>query len=279
METFSAALFSRLTHVQLIRDQFTISTWLCIGALFQSGLFMIIGRLALLPAVVVLLYRILDTYAMTVGFKEDIYMKDIIQNKFSAQIPDEVGQYGPKPADKPITVFIIGTRSNHPLGMLAPGFKELGGYFQTMAKDLDNKADDFGFLGMTSWLNSSVRATGSELQMVCYFKNVEGLHAFAHSELHRKAWDWWNRTLKQHPHLSIYHETYDVPKGNWESIYVNTHASGLASTTYKVIDEQSGKEVYASPIVDASRGVLRTSAGRMSRSKGEEHDGYGEDPY
>lgn len=236
---------------------------------------LLMGRLALLPVVAVLLFRSFDTYAMTVGWKKNIYMDGIIQQKFSAQIPDGTGQYSSKPADSAITVFIIGTRSNHPLGLLAPGFKELGDYFNQMARDLDEHAEEFGYLGMTSWLNSSVRRTGSEVQNVCYFRHVDGLHTFAHSQYHRKAWDWWNRTIKDHPHLSIYHETYDVPKGSWETIYMNTHASGLASTTFKVVDEESGREVYASPIVDASRGLLRTSAGRMSRSKADEHDQYG----
>jgi len=274
-----AAFFGPARGASFIRDQLTISTWLCIGAVIQGGLFLTIGRLAIVPAVSLLLYRTLDTYAMVIGFKENIYMKDVIQRKFSAQIPDELGQQGSKPADSPVTVFIIGTRSNHPLGMLAPGFKELGAYFQKMADDLEKNAEKFGYLGMTTWLNASVRSTGSELQQVAYFKNVDGLHAFAHDKLHREAWDWWNSTVAEHAHLSIYHETYDVPKGHWETIYANSHPSGLASTTHKITDEKTGMDAYASPIVDASRGVLKSSAGRMARSQGDDNDKYGESPY
>lgn len=247
--------------------------------MIQGGLFLAIGRLSLVPAVAVLLYRTLDTYAMVIGFKENIYMKDVIQQKFSAQIPDELGDHGSKPADAPVTVLIIGTRSNHPLGMLAPGFKELGGHFEGMAKALEANAEKFGYLGMTSWLNASVRKTGSELQQVAYFRSYEGLHAFAHSEIHRNAWDWWNTNIQKHKHLSIYHESYDVPAGHWETIYANTHASGLASTTYKVTDEKTGMDAYASPIVDASRGKLKTSAGRMNRSSGDENDKYDRGSY
>ena len=127
---------------------------------------------------------------------------------------------------------------------------------------------------MTSWLNSSDRATGSEIMMVCYFSSTEGLHAFAHSPFHRKGWSWWTHNTRKYPYLSIFHETYHVPKGNWESIYVNSHASGINTTTFKVEDEMTGKEMWASPVVDASKGVLKTSAGRMSRSTGNEHDKY-----
>jgi hypothetical protein len=42
----------------------------------------------------------------------------------------------------------------------------------------------------------------------------------------------------------------------------------------------TGKEVYTHPIVDASKGLLKTSAGRMARSQGHEHDKMLEvDPY
>ncbi|CZT25679.1 uncharacterized protein RCC_11348 [Ramularia collo-cygni] len=262
-----------------LRDQFTISTWLCMGAVVQGSLLLAIGRLALVPAVALLLYRTLDTYAMVVGFKENKYMKHVITQKVSAQIPDENGKFGSKPASSAITVFLIGARTNHPLGAFGPGFKELGGYFEQMSKDLDRHADEFGFLGMTSWLNASARHTSAETQSVCYFRNVEGLQAFAHGEYHRKGWEWWNKTLKDHPYMSIFHETYDVPAGSWETIYGNSHPSGLATTTYKIRNKDTGKVEYASPIVDAKKGLLRTSAGRMSRSNANEHDGYEEPKY
>ena len=31
---------------------------------------------------------------------------------------------------------------------------------------------------------------------VGYFKTVEGLHKYAHSEYHRKAWDWYRHNKK-----------------------------------------------------------------------------------
>lgn len=264
----------------LIRDQFSITTWLAMGATVQASLFLVAGKLAFVPAVAILLYRVFTAYAMSVGWMHNTYMDGVLMKKFSAQIPDASGQFGAKPADSDVVVFLIGTRCNHPMGILGPGFKELGDYFASMVKELENSdADEFGFLGMTSWLNSSDRETGSELMQVGYFKTVEGLHKYAHSALHREGWNWWNKHVKQYPHLSIWHETYHVPKGNWESIYVNSHLSGINSTTHKYTDKETGKEMWASPVVDASRGLLKTSAGRMSRSQANEHDSYAGDPY
>jgi hypothetical protein len=262
--------------LNFIRDNFTIVTWLCFGAVVQGALFLIAGRLALTPAVAILLYKTLDAYAQSIGLKPNPYMKDIIPKKFSVVFPDEEGNFGTQPSNEDVVVFLIGTRINHPLGVFAPGVKELK--FAEMVKDLEEHSDEYGFLGITSWLNSSDRTTNSELLEICYFRSNEGLQQFAHSPIHRDNWDWWNRNLKDHPHISIYHETYHVPKGHWESIHVNSHISGLNTTSHKIIDEE-GKEKWTLPIVDASKGVLRTSGGRMNRSLGHEHDAYETDPY
>lgn len=42
---------------------------------------------------------------------------------------------------------------------------------------------------------------------------------------------------------------------------------------------EQGKPFFVSPIVDARRGLLKTSAGRMSASQATEHDKYNDDPY
>lgn len=267
--------FGRAGIVNLLRNNFTIETWMCFGAVMQSLLFLVGGRLALIPALAFLLYRAFSTYAMSIGLIHNTYMDGIIQKKFSTAFPDETGHYGNKPANNDVVVFLIGTRFNHPMGLLAPGAKELSDFFVKMEKDLDEHSEEFGFLGSTSWLNSSDRTTSSEIMAVCYFRTTEGLHEFAHSPYHRVGWDWWNRTMKEHPHLAIYHETYHVPKGNWESIYVNSHISGINSTTHRITDEMTGQDAWARPIVDASKGLLKTSAGRMGRSQGQEHEQYG----
>ena len=263
----------------VLRDQFTIQTWLALGAIAQAGLYAIVGSYAFLPAIAYILLNIIETTAITLGWKSNPYMKGVLMKKFSAQMPDSNGSYGSKAARDDVVVFLIGTRCNHPLGAFAPGFKDLGDYFQGMQKSLEEHAEEYGFLGATSWLNSNQRSSKSELMNVCYFRSVEGLHAFAHSKHHREGWNWWNKNVKQFPHISIYHETYHVPAGHYESIYVNSHISGINSTTYKVMDKETGETKWASPVVDASKGVLKTSAGRMARSHGDEHDAYGEDPY
>lgn len=259
---------------QFIRDQFTITTWLALGALIQSLLFLLLGRPALIPATTYILLSLADTALTTLGWKPNPLMSGVIMNKFSTAFPNADGTYGSQPADSEIVVFLIGFRNNHPLGILAPGVKEIQDYFLQMVRDLDARADEFGMLGMTSWRAASTRKTGNEFMNVGYFNTVEGLHAFAHSEEHMKAWRWWNKNVKRWSHMSIYHETYQVPKGNWETIYVNTHLTGLSSSRMRLEDGR-----WASPVVDAKRGLLKTANGRMARSEAKEHDERGEDPY
>jgi hypothetical protein len=255
----------------------SITTWLALGALFQSAAFLLVGRIALLPATLYIIFTVANTSATAAGWKHNPLMDGVVMGKFSTAFPDSRGNYGSKPADTSIAVLLIGFRNNHPLGIFAPGVKQIGDYFAQMVVDLEAHEKEFGLLGMTSWTNSAARTTQNEFLNVGYFKTVEGLHAFAHSEYHAVAWRWWNENVKQWPHMSIYHEIYHVPKGHWESIYVNSHISGLPSTRVKTDDG-----LWVSPVVDASRGLLKTSAGRMSRSEAKEHENMGKgwnDPY
>jgi hypothetical protein len=173
-----------IVRVQMIRDQFTITTWLCLGALIQGSLFLAAGRLALAPAALVITYKVLLTYAKCVGFVHNDYMDGVITKKFAGALPNESGDFGSKPAADGVAVLLIGARSNSPLGMLGSGYKQLGDLFDGMVRDLDKRSEEYGFLGATSWLNFSDRSTSSELMTVCYFRSVEGIHQFAHDPLH-----------------------------------------------------------------------------------------------
>lgn len=146
---------------------------------------------------------------------------------------------------------------------------------------LENK-EAYGFMGMSSWSSNTDRSSGNEFLTISYWRSVDDIHRFAHSPVHREAWDWWNKTYKQHPYLAIMHEIYCVPKKQWESIYVNYHPTQLAGTTFPKKNKQTGEVEWLSPVVDANRGPLRTSAGRLSKSgkTGDENEiAYGKDPY
>ena len=115
--------------------------------------------------------------------------------------------------------------------MLSPGFKETGDHFMAMLESLDNPKgrEQYGMLGISSYLGRQ-GATSNELMTVSYWRNIEGLHAFAESPVHREGWDWWNKTVKQHPHLVIYHEIYQANGKSHENIYGNAQPTLLGTS-------------------------------------------------
>jgi hypothetical protein len=165
------------------------------------------------------------------------------------------------------------------MGILGPNFKELGEFFDKMQKDVETNAEKYGFLGASSWIGNGERATGNDLLTVMYFKTAEGVHAFAHDPCHRDGWLWWNKIVATSPYISIWHELYVAPKGHYESIYVNTEPI-LFGATVSPVGTKEGKK-WISSVVDASRGVLKSSRSRMTLTDGEniEHaDWYGTYP-
>jgi len=98
----------------------------------------------------------------------DRYSRGVIPGrKFSTQIPKrEDGNFGTKPAAEPVVVFLLGVRFNHPLGLLAPGVKEIGRHFQNMANDLTKTADEFGMLGVSSWQGTDRPETNTMLTIM-----------------------------------------------------------------------------------------------------------------
>lgn len=78
----------------------------------QSAAFLLIGRIALLPAATFLLFRAVETYATVIGLKHNPRMDGVLMEKFSAQFPDTKGNYGNKASNSDVAVLLIGTQSN-----------------------------------------------------------------------------------------------------------------------------------------------------------------------
>ncbi|KAF2754558.1 hypothetical protein EJ05DRAFT_479530 [Pseudovirgaria hyperparasitica] len=242
-----------------LRDALSISSWLALGAILQSILFVTFGHRAFIPAVALIGFRMINAFLITVGVKANLEMQNTILSKFSAQIPQSDGTFSGRPADGDVVVLKIGARTDHPLGLFAPGFKVLGEYMTAMQASLEAHATHYSYLGGTSY-SGMERATGNEFTYIMYFSTVEGVHAFAHDPLHRDGWAWWSKAA--HDHIMIYHELFRSRRGDWEAVYSNTRPIGLAATRFE--GKTGGGTVFYSPVVDANRGLLATSRGRMS---------------
>jgi len=85
------------------------------------------------------------------------------------------------------------------------------------------KKPESGLLGATFALSSNGPL------MVQYWESVDKLMAYAsdRSSEHFPAWVEFNRKVGMKGDVGIWHETYSVPRGNFEAIYVNMPATGL----------------------------------------------------
>lgn len=193
------------------------------------------------------------------------------------------------------------------MGILAAGAADLAHISEEIFTAAEKEKEKYGFLGSSNWIGNSHQATDNELLTIMYFRDMDGLHRFAHDDIHREGWRWWNDHVKQYPHIAIWHEAYNVPAGRWESVYINTeptmlgkqystqpflffepsasvggaNSCAIGATTHprRKADSSEIQTRWHSPIIDSRKGLLKTMGGRMGASKGHEHDWLPNNPY
>ncbi|WP_090916354.1 MULTISPECIES: DUF4188 domain-containing protein [unclassified Bacillus (in: firmicutes)] len=135
-------------------------------------------------------------------------MKPVIHGRYTAQMDDS------------FVVFVIGMRINK-LFAVSKWFP-VAGAMSGMLKEL-YKNKEFGFLGTESFFN------GRTILQIQYWKSFEALEHYArHASLHVEAWKNFNLKASKTKTVGIFHETYVIEKGQYESVYVNMPRFGLA---------------------------------------------------
>lgn len=137
-----------------------------------------------------------------------------------------------------IVLFLIGMRINRywaihkwwPVARAMPA----------MLDELRRQADS-GFLHAEMWM-------GRTLILVQYWRSMDDLLRYAHSRdaLHLPAWQRFNQASKaaQNDSVGIWHESYQVKRGQFESIYVNMPLFGLARAA-RAVRPASGAYAHA----------------------------------
>ncbi|KAL9023793.1 MAG: hypothetical protein Q9180_008104 [Flavoplaca navasiana] len=245
----------------LIRNNLALSTWLLIGAAIQSLIFAILPpRVAALPSICILTLVLAKNLLITGGYLKNPYLAAVYKGKATATLQE--GEDG----DGRIAIFILGATSNHPLGILAPGFNDILSNLQSMWAEAEADTTKSGLLGKsTSLLPLPTTPTSSSptILNISYWQSLSHLHAFAQSPAHRSGWEWWGtRARKRYPHLGIMHETYEAAKGRWENVYDGFGPVGMGALTRKVVMD-GGEERVESRLVPAREGRLRTMKGRL----------------
>lgn len=133
-----------------------------------------------------------------------------------------------------LAVFLIGLRINHPwrpdlwvpaLGAMGPMVAEL---YAAKAAAGRGEGEELGFLGHRSLIG----AGGPTL--VQYWRSAEDIYAYAHDlgRSHRPASKaFYERGRRAGGAVGIWHETYAVPAGGHESLYLAMPPTGLAAAT------------------------------------------------
>jgi hypothetical protein len=119
----------------MFKANVAISTWLLVGAFLQSLLVLALPTsYAICPAILFLSIRLLDKILIALGLRSGLLMDGVIMKKTTAQIPDRNGKFSAAGVcDENVVIFLMAAKSNHALGMLAPGFKQLADYFRDMS--------------------------------------------------------------------------------------------------------------------------------------------------
>ncbi|KIW02697.1 uncharacterized protein PV09_06135 [Verruconis gallopava] len=251
--------FFGFLNASAIESQLNTTTWLVLGALVFHGLSILLTqRLAVLLACAALLAKVVPTILISTGSIPNEQLKQVSPGKTTALFPQPDGSKG-SPSGRGLVVLIIGIRISHPMGLFAPGAKQAGDFFTSLVADLNQNKGARGYLGGESIMSTE----SNSLSLIGYFDSMDALHTFAQGEQHREAWNWWNKNVKNMPHLGVYHEAYDVPKHSWEAVYLQTPKMGLAKSQI-TLEDGSVHGVLA----DARKGVWRSSAGRMGRQEG-----------
>ncbi len=139
-------------------------------------------------------------------------MSTILAGRFTAQI------------DEPFVLFLIGMRINQLFAFSKwfPTAMAMQPMLQTLRQHPEK-----GFLGAEQFFS------WREAILIQYWRSLEDLEYFARnpSDPHAEAWKRFNRAVGSDGSVGIWHETYAIQPGNYESIYVNMPVFGLAAAT------------------------------------------------
>ncbi|WP_328731430.1 DUF4188 domain-containing protein [Streptomyces caniferus] len=124
--------------------------------------------------------------------------------------------------DREVVVFLIGMRVNswRAVRSWLPVFRAMPRMLKELARDPDS--------GMLAY--RPLVGPGRSFGVLQYWDSKEKLFAYATDPggAHRPAWAAFNRRAREGRNkVGFWHETYVVPAGSYESIYVNMPSFGL----------------------------------------------------
>jgi hypothetical protein len=236
MSTFIATLQS------FKPNDYTVSTWLILGATIQSFLVATLPRnISLLPPIALLIYRYIRSYLIATNALPNPINQGVTHGRQTWQIPSTDSTVATTGSKESIVVLVLAASWTHPNGRFSPGSQQMGNYMTNMWLDAEANREKYGFLGNTPPLateddGSRQDCQGVNMVYLSYWKTLEGLHKFAHGDVHMKGQLWWERgAMEAYKHIGIMHEVYEVPAGNWENVFHNFRPFGICEWTFIIM--------------------------------------------
>ncbi len=123
-------------------------------------------------------------------------------------------------SSEPFVVFLIGMRVNRLFAVLS--WTRVAAAMPRMIAELKRQPE----LGM---LHAEFFVYWRGVAVVQYWHSFEQLHSYAHAKnaAHLPAWADFNRRIGNSGVVGVWHETYTVEPGQYESVYVNMPRFGL----------------------------------------------------
>lgn len=171
----------------------------------------------------------------------------------STTTPDKFTAFIPPELDGEVVVFLTGMRINkwwRPSHWL-PVFMAMGGMLSEL-----RASPELGLLGHHAWF-------GQTMIVLQYWRSHQHLEDYARAKQrrHMPAWVRFMKRIGVGGDVGIWHETYLVRPGNYETVYVNMPAFGLAAATEPVAITRRTDSAMA-----------RIDAGRASARQSEKHE-------
>ena len=122
----------------------------------------------------------------------------------------------------PFVLFMIGARINKPwkLGVVLP-------FLATMPRMLGELSaqPELGLLHVRPHFG------GLSAMLIQYWRSFEHLEAYARAPDRQRlpAWQWFNKELGSNGDIGIWHETYLIEPGRYETVYNNMPPFGLGA--------------------------------------------------
>jgi hypothetical protein len=134
----------------------------------------------------------------------------------------------------PFVLFMIGAQINRPwkLNVALP-------FLATMPRMLKELTAEPA-LGL---LHVRQHFTGGGALLIQYWRSFEHLEAYARDpgRQHLPAWQWFNGRLGSNGDIGIWHETYLIEPGHYESVYNNMPPYGLGAAG-KLVDAVGARQ-------------------------------------